>query len=545
MICTQCQIEFEHLPGEEEAYKKFSHELPERCSECRQRRRMAFRNEKHLYYNKSYSTGKSIIALYSEDSLFRVIDQDEWWEDSFDATEYAREYDFSKPFFEQFRELQKEVPRWSRIFINCENSDFTNNCDSTKNSYLAFSCHDCSDVYYCVRIMRSHDCIDCFNVIDSQYCSQSLELSGCYDVHYSQLANNCRDSFFMFDCKGCSDCILCSGVRNKKYMVLNKQYTKEDYEKYKKDFLEKLYKNKKEIENLFEKIKKQTPHKNLTQVNAENSMGDFINDSKDIVNGFNVSRAEDCINVYDCDGLKNGYDNYSNDHKSELCLECDTCHEVYNCKFCSYIGGSSSMQYCEQCFYSENCFGCIGIKKMKNMILNREYSAADYKIMLNKIRSHMKETGEYGKPFPTDLSSFAYNETVAHVYYPLEKEQAEKEGFTWYIDKSEAKHFGKNYAIPSDINDVDKEICDKVLICEETGKNYKIIPQELGFYKKFKLPVPKISPDRRYENLIKIQNLRRLRKIKCADCGETIETTYSKEDGLKIICEKCYLKTVY
>lgn len=545
MKCTKCSSNFEYLLGEKEVYQRFALPLPQICSECRQKRRMMFRNEKKLYYNKSFKSGKQIIALYPSSSQFRIIDQDEWWNDGFDASIYGRDYDFSRPFFEQFKDLQKEVPRWSRIFINCENSDFTNNCDSTKNSYLAFSSHECENIYYCVRVMRSHDCIDCFNIIDSQYCSRSLELNNCYNVHFSQLAGNCNDCFFLFDCKGCKDCILCSGLRNGQYMILNKKYSPEEYEKFKKDFLIKLSKDQKQIEKMFKDIKSQTVHKNLTQTNAENCIGDFINDSKNIKNGFNISRSEDCINIYDCDNIKDCYDNYSNDHKSELCLECDTCHEVYNCQFCSYVGGSNNMQYCEQCFYSENCFGCIGIKKEKNMILNKKYSDVDYKIMLNKIRDHMRKTGEYGHPFDPQLSSFAYNETVAQVYYPLDKEKAEHSGYKWYEEQTETKHFSKNYEIPVNIEDVDIEICEKILKCEKTNENYKIIPQELSFYKKLHLPIPRISPDQRYKELINLQNPRILRFVKCNDCGENIETTHREEDNYKIICEKCYLKTVY
>ena len=41
------------------------------------------------------------------------------------------------------------------------------------------------------------------------------------------------------------------------------------------------------------------------------------------------------------------------------------------------------------------------------------------------------KTGEWGEFFPSSLSPFGYNETVASEYFPLSKEEALKQGFNW------------------------------------------------------------------------------------------------------------------
>ena len=86
MNCTKCPTQFEYFSEEEEAYKKAKIPLPEACPECRRKRKTIFRNEKALYYNKSAKSGKQVIAVYSPQSPFKVIDRDEWWEDSNDST---------------------------------------------------------------------------------------------------------------------------------------------------------------------------------------------------------------------------------------------------------------------------------------------------------------------------------------------------------------------------------------------------------------------------------------------------------------------------
>ncbi len=544
MKCSECQKSFEYFPGEEAAYSKFNVPAPSNCSECRQKRRMMFRNEKNLYYNKSYKSGKQIIALYPEESPFRIIDNDEWLDDSFDAEEYGRDFDFSRPFFEQFAELQLEVPRWARISLNCENSDFTNNCANTNNSYLAFSCHDSEYIYHCVRVNRSRNCFDCYNLAVCEYCSNSLDCENCYDAHFSQLSQNCTSSYFMYDCRSCNDCILCVGLRNAKYMIKNIQYSREDYEKHKKEFLKTLAKQMKNYEAELEVLKTKIPQVNLQIIASENCIGDFVVNSKNIQNGFDVTKSEDSINVYNCDRVKDCCECFCVD-KSELCLECDTNYEVYNSKFSTYFVGSKNVQYLDQCFFLEDCFGCIGLLRRKNMILNKQYSKEEYRKMVDKIEDYMKKTGEFGRPLPATFTAFAYNETVAQDSYPLTKEEAISKCYRWYEEKQDAKHFGQEYEIPENIEDADEGICDHILICEETKKNYKITPQEFELYKKLKLPLPRKAPDQRYKDLINRRLSQHLRLINCSSCNKEIYTTFPSDTPYEIYCEDCYLKTVY
>lgn len=530
MNCTQCHQKFEYFPGEKEVYARFDAMLPENCPECRQRRRMIFRNERKLYYNKSNKSGKKMISIYPLKSPFKIIDQDEWWQDSNDSTIYGRDFDFSRPFFEQFRELQLEVPRWSRAHLKCENSEFTNNCAEVKNSYLSFSSHSSEDLLYCMRVYRSKDCIDCINVSECEFCSECADCKKDYNVHYSQFAENCSDSCFLFDCHACRNCILCANLRGKSYMILNEQYSKEEFESRKKEFLKELFLDKEKIIQKFNKLKKKIPHKNVYLINCENVVGDFTIDSKNIYNGFHASKSEDCINIYNCDELKNCYDNYCND-RSELCLECDTNFQLYNIKFSTYLGSTKESQYCNQCFYLDYCFGCVGLKRQKYTILNKKYSKEDYKKLLEKIIEHMKKTGEYGRPFPISLSSFAYNDTIACEYYPLTKQEAETRGMMWNENIEEAA----------------KDVSEKALICEVSGKEFKIIPKEMKFYERLRLPIPKRSPYQRYLDLCALQNRKKLNETTCAECHKKIQTTYDKESSasLRILCESCYLKKAY
>jgi len=327
-------------------------------------------------------------------------------------------------------------------------------------------------------------------------------------------------------------------------MISNKQYEKSEYEEYKKEFLKRLNKEKEQILKTFEELKQKIPHRNLQITNSENCIGDYIGNSKNLVHCFYATKCEDCVNVYNCYNMKTTYDGFSLD-RGELCTECDTSFETYNCAYTTYVATATYSQYCDQCFYADYCFGCIGLKRQKYMILNKKYTKEEYEKMLVKIKEHMKRTGEWGHPFPYQLSPFAYNQTVAYDTYPLTKNQVLSNGLMWYEFKEEAKYFGQDYKIPDDINEVDESICDRILICEKTGKNYKIIPHELEFYKKFNLPLPRICPDERYRELLDLQNPHKLRNANCAECKKEMQTSYSENTPYRIVCEECYLKQRY
>ncbi|KKU05303.1 MAG: hypothetical protein UX07_C0018G0013, partial [Parcubacteria group bacterium GW2011_GWA2_45_30] len=62
---------------------------------------------------------------------------------------------------------------------------------------------------------------------------------------------------------------------------------------------------------------------------------------------------------------------------------------------------------------------------------------------------------KYGEFFPPELSPFAYNETIAQEYFPLTKEQAQEQGYSW--KDPEPRNYEiqiKNNQIPDHIKDV-------------------------------------------------------------------------------------------
>lgn len=115
---------------------KYSIPTPSLCPEERQRRRLMFRNERKLYKRKCDASGKDIISIYSPDSLYKVYEQNFRWSDAWEPLDYGREFDFSKSFNQQFKELFVAVPHMALINIHNQNAEYNNYLNDSKNCYL-------------------------------------------------------------------------------------------------------------------------------------------------------------------------------------------------------------------------------------------------------------------------------------------------------------------------------------------------------------------------------------------------------------------------
>jgi len=160
---------------------------------------------------------------------------------------------------------------------------------------------------------------------------------------------------------------------------------------------------------------------------------------------------------------------------------------------------------------------------------------------------------KYGEFFPIEFSFFAYNKTFAQEYFPLTKEQALEQGYGWY-NRPKSKHQPtiKANSLPNDIKEVNKSILKEVIECKNvlsgcigTGV-FRIIPQELEFYKKHNISLPRFCPECRYQERIKQRNPMKLYHRQCMKkgCKKTFETTYAPNRKEIVYCEKCYLKEV-
>jgi len=210
--------------------KKYSISTPALCPEERQKRRLAFRNDRKLYRRTCDGTGKQIISIYSPDKPYKVYDQQSWWSDNWDPLAFGQEFDFTRPFFDQFNELMHKVPHLSLVTKMNENSEYVNACGNSKNCYLIFDSDFCEDCMYSSIIKHSKNTVDGLHVY---YCENTYNCINCTESYHLVSCQECDRSKFLTNCSKCSNCEYCSrchNLVNKKYCIDNKQYTKEEYE---------------------------------------------------------------------------------------------------------------------------------------------------------------------------------------------------------------------------------------------------------------------------------------------------------------------------
>jgi hypothetical protein len=347
-----------------------------------------------------------------------------------------------------------------------------------------------------------------------------------------QNCKNCTDSWFCKNCIGCSNCFGCVNLRQKQYYFLNKKLTKEEYEK---KIAELQLQKRSSLNNLrenFLKFTKKFPHKYAEIQNCENCTGDYILDSKNCRDCYNLEKSEDCWMVWVGGGNKDVYDCSNMYVKAELCLETLGVINTFNTNFCLYVFNSNDLWYCEQCFSCKNCFGCVGLRNKEYCILNKQYSKEEYEQKVAEIIAHMIKEKSWGEFFPVEMSPFPYEETLANYYFP----NSPKSGLT--PSRTCTSPDLKN--LPDEISKTDDSISREILNCSTCAKKYKIQPAELRFYRKMNLPIPVKCADCRHEERMKLRNTRNLYERECAKCSTQIQSTFSPEREEIIYCEKCF-----
>ncbi|MBT6068942.1 hypothetical protein HOG48_04255 [Candidatus Peregrinibacteria bacterium] len=525
---------------------KYELPLPTVRPRERQRQRMAFRNDRTLYYRKCDLSGKRILSQYPEKCDYLTYDANLYWTDQWNPMDFGQDFDFGRPFFEQFEEFMKRVPRLAVNGIANENCDFTSFAGWSKNCYLTNTADYNEDCYYIAYAFKNNDCCDGCFLNDCQLCYELIDGKKCYHCLYSQNLTNCSDCILSRDMIGCQNCFGCIGLRNKQYYYFNEKLSQEDWEAkvnaWNLNSHQSILDAKKKVSEFF----LQFPRRAMEVTGSENILGDYVFFSKNCHWCFDVKDSEDLrycshiMNAKDC----MDWDYYGSD--AEMCYQMQSsAGGVKYCAFCTNCwGNDSGLLYCDLCTRSKNCFGCIGLKGAEYCIFNKQYSAEEYFVLVGRIIEKMKQDGSFGEFFPTSLSPHAYNESVAQDYFPLSKEEILDKELRFEEEKDPLAYEGNIPEVPDKIDKVDDSICKQVFKCEVSGKFYKVIPQEFRFYRTNGIPLPRRCPNQRYKDRMSIRNPRVIVDRGCAKCSAAIKTSYIEGRPEIVYCEKCYLETV-
>lgn len=561
--CQNCQKDFTIESEDFNFYEKIKVPPPTWCIECRRMRRFAQTNEIVLRKRKCDLTGQDIFSTYPADVSFPVYETNEWYSDKWDAYEYGIDFDENRPFLEQFLELQNKVPRMSLVKQGTSvGSPYTHRVSYPKNSFMTFRASYPEDSLYEYNAKYTKNCTDSSWIFDSELCYECVNIKNCYNVRFSQESSDCRDSSFLYACRNCSDCVGCANLVNQQYCIWNKKYTREKYFEELKKLELNTHSGIKKLEKEFEEFRKQFPVKAMATIKSEKVSGNWFSNCK------NVNKSFDCVDVKDGKYLfmvfkaEDSMDYYEWGNKAEQIYESVNCGlEIARLYFCNQCWmGATDLYYCNTCPGARNCFGCVGLKKGEYAILNKKYSKEEYLKLKEKIIKQMKDTPYvdekgikyyFGEFFPVSFSDFAYNETIANYHFPLSKKEALSRGYGWRDkEKNAYKTTMKPGELPETISEVNDSILNEVIECEEKDNPesvgaFRITENELNFYRKMDLPLPRACFNVRYWRRMDKRPKLSLQKRYCSKCDVEVETVYTEDYAPVIYCEKCYQQEVY
>jgi hypothetical protein len=407
-------------------------------------------------------------------------------------------------------------------------------------------------------------------------------------------------------------------------MVLNKKVQKEEWDKiYNQIKDDSQFREKVLIE--IQKLKHKIPKKYLHGVHHTNSTWDYIYNAENILSSYNTTDSKNirysiyawsCSDNMDC-SLVWGNWNWAGD---ELNYESHTCLGYNNC-FSNLMWWGHHNLYCDYFLgNSDNCFLCTWLRNKSYCILNKQYTKEEYEILVPKIIEKMMSDSEWWEFFPATMSPFGYNETVAQEYYPMMRGEilvpslrGTKQSSVLEVSETLDRHtpfhsvrddettetflhwplfnwsdyeapFPKVEKIipasrlPDSIESIPDDILNWAIECEVSGKPFRIIKQELEFYRKHSLPIPRRHPDQRHLDRMSMRNPGKLyeRVCDCTECEENWKrkktdiqtkdskeftglfvinpktgksakkmiTTYAPERTERVYCEECYEREV-
>ncbi|MDD5721016.1 MAG: hypothetical protein PHT16_01030 [Candidatus Pacebacteria bacterium] len=555
--CQNCQKDFTIEPEDFNFYGKIKVPSPSWCPECRIVRRFAIHNTWSLFWRNCEKCGIKTLSTFEPETKITTYCQPCWWGDSWDGTEYAMDYDPSRPFLEQLKELSNKTPyaALETAYLTLKNSDYSNDIAWSKDCYLVFWADYCDTVFYSSLLNGLKYSADCIRGYESELCYESIGFTKNYRTFFSDECDTCVDVWFSRNCYGCTNCIGCVNLRGASNYIFNVKYSKEEYAEKLKELSLDSWSKLRELEKRAHEFWLTLPYREYDGHSLNlNVTGEHVYTSKNSKEVYVVNGAENCkwTQFITVPTAKDCMDYSGWGNNSSLIYESATVGEnansIYFCYGC--WPDSLNLQYCSWNISGKNNFGCFNLKRKQYCILNKQYSKEEYEKLKNEIIADMKinpyidKLGRkyyYGEFFPSELSKFSYNKSNAIRFFPKTKEQATREGFNWSDRENIVYNISKPAnSLPEKIANTGEDILNEVIECENCGNGYRVVQGEYDLLRKMNLPIPHECPKCREIKRFARMNKPKLHHRNCMKCGVNIYTPYSPESPNIVYCVKCY-----
>lgn len=228
--CSECELTYESVDG----HKCFNTTYVEYCGNIR--------DSDYVY--DSMNCHDVFGCVHLQNKSFCIFNR------QFSESEYREKVAIYKSWPAEkvlaiVEELKQRYPVTQTIEMHNENSSYGNYVHFSKNCYLSFDAAHNEDCAYIYDSFYNKGCYDATYASQNNQVSYELVDSGeDFNCAYMVNSNGCHDSSYLFNCTNVKDCLGCVSLSNKQYCVLNRQLSKEDYERVRADIFTQLQQQK-------------------------------------------------------------------------------------------------------------------------------------------------------------------------------------------------------------------------------------------------------------------------------------------------------------
>lgn len=129
----------------------------------------------------------------------------------------------------KFEQLKTDTPHRFSVQVNAEQCS-GNYIYHSKNVHDSYDVQRCEDGGYLAQTIDQKDCLDCNFTEENERCYEYFANYQNQHCLFSISTNNCSDLLYSTYCVSSKNLFGCIGIRQGQYCVLNKQYSKEQYE---------------------------------------------------------------------------------------------------------------------------------------------------------------------------------------------------------------------------------------------------------------------------------------------------------------------------
>ena len=131
----------------------------------------------------------------------------------------------------EFSEIMRRAKhRYANVFSSQNvTGDFISNSRNVRDSFDVWKGENISHSNRITNQVK--DCYDCYGILTGELEYETLAGSvQSYNIRFASICLTCKNMQYSALCRGCSDCFGCVGLRDARYCILNRQYSKEEYE---------------------------------------------------------------------------------------------------------------------------------------------------------------------------------------------------------------------------------------------------------------------------------------------------------------------------